>query len=316
MSLVIINGILSFMLHPGEWPATRNFWHGFFNPQYSPQLIARTGGCLLLTSLYVYFHMAIFCRSEGLRALVAKRSAKPAMVGAVLVAIGSLLFLVALPESARLNLEKAAALNIFMALLFAITVIVFAMFFFGPTRNPQWLTPGFGILFLLFGFAAVSIGEFVREAVRKPYIVYNVVMSNGIMAQEIPDVAARGYLESGPFTSAEVRARHPQVAAGSEINEGALAQLPPSERIHLGQMLFMTHCNQCHAAEKGMSAVGALTTGWNRDMLMSVVEHPNLHQTAMPPWAGTRDEARLLAEYLESIQRGAPGGMYFGEEAE
>ena len=31
LSLVIINGIVTFMLTPGQWLATGDFWDGFFN---------------------------------------------------------------------------------------------------------------------------------------------------------------------------------------------------------------------------------------------------------------------------------------------
>ena len=34
LSLFIINGIVAFMLTPGQWLVTGNFWGGFFNPTY------------------------------------------------------------------------------------------------------------------------------------------------------------------------------------------------------------------------------------------------------------------------------------------
>ena len=42
ISLVIINGILSYMLTPGAWVTNRAFWSGFFNPTYWPSMIMRT----------------------------------------------------------------------------------------------------------------------------------------------------------------------------------------------------------------------------------------------------------------------------------
>ena len=42
MSLVVINGIITFMLTPGEWLETRSFWDGYFNPTFWPSLFART----------------------------------------------------------------------------------------------------------------------------------------------------------------------------------------------------------------------------------------------------------------------------------
>ncbi len=68
ISLVLITGITAFMANPGDWINNSNFWTAFFNPQFIPQVIARTGGALLLTSLYVYLHASLVikdCRLQG-----------------------------------------------------------------------------------------------------------------------------------------------------------------------------------------------------------------------------------------------------------
>ena len=41
-SLVVINGIITFMLTPGKWLSSHAFWDGFFNPSYWPSLATRT----------------------------------------------------------------------------------------------------------------------------------------------------------------------------------------------------------------------------------------------------------------------------------
>jgi len=52
LSLVVINGIVTFMLTPGRWLETRAFWDGFFNPTYWPSLVLRTGIALMLAGAY------------------------------------------------------------------------------------------------------------------------------------------------------------------------------------------------------------------------------------------------------------------------
>ena len=80
--------------------------------------------------------------------------------------------------------------------------MTFFLLYFGPYRNPGWLSPGFAGALLLFGLAAFSTGEFIREAVRKPYVIYNVVFGNQIMPEEISKLRSRGYLEGGIWTKA------------------------------------------------------------------------------------------------------------------
>jgi hypothetical protein len=118
------------------------------------------------------------------------------LLGAVLVTIGGVWWFLGLPASARAALAAASSLNILMLLIFAVTLVVFAMLYLGPYRNPGWITPGFAILLFTFGLAAIGTGEFLREAIRKPYIVYGVVLSNQIFADEVPRLRQSGYLEA------------------------------------------------------------------------------------------------------------------------
>ena len=52
MSLVVINGILTYMLTPGRWLQTKSFWDGFFNPTYLPSLVMRTVFALALAGVF------------------------------------------------------------------------------------------------------------------------------------------------------------------------------------------------------------------------------------------------------------------------
>ena len=70
--------------------------------------------------------------------------------------------------------------------------------------QPRLAVPGFAILFFAIGLAAITTGEFIREAVRKPYILYNVVLGNQILPEEIPELRRSGYLEGGTWTKAFV----------------------------------------------------------------------------------------------------------------
>lgn len=313
ISLVLITGITAFMLNPGGWLQNRSFWVGFFNPQFVPQVIARTGGALLLSSLYVYLHASLSIKDASLRDLIASRSARPALLGAGMIAVGGLLWHVFLPASAKAILVLAAPLNLLMALIFALTAVVFLLLYLGPYRNPGWLSPGFAGALLLFGLAAFSAGEFIREAVRKPYIVYNVVLGNQILTEEVRTMRASGYLESGTWTRAYVTDhfadRDPELVVGGKIDEKRLLALPKEDQVALGELLFQYHCNDCHAAQIGYSAAGRLLQGRPPSMIRSLVEHLEVGHFFMPPWAGTPEEAELITAYLASIAPPRPEGM-------
>jgi cytochrome bd ubiquinol oxidase subunit I len=298
ISLVLITGITAFMLHPGGWLQTHSFWAGFFNPQFIPQTVARTGGALLLSSLYVYLHASITVKDRRLHELIARRSARPALLGAILVTVGGLGWYVFLPPSARAALESAAVLSLLTVLIFCLTVAVFVLLYLGPYRNPGWLSPGFAGALTLLGVAAFSTGEFIREAVRKPYVLYNVVLGSQIYPDEVEGLRKTGFLEESSRSSRE---------GGSWLKK--FAARPDVDRVALGQALFMYHCNDCHATTAGYSAVAPLVRGWTRPRIVDLIEHLDEGHFFMPPWAGTHDEAELLADYLESIAPGRPQGM-------
>lgn len=315
LSLVLITGITGFMLNSGSWPEHHGFWRGFFNPQLLPQVLARTGGSFLLASLYVYLHAAFRVRDAALRDHIALRSARPALLGAVLIVLGGAGWYAALPASAKAALPAATLLNVMVVLLFAITVAVFVMLYLGPYRHPGWLSPGFALLLFGFGLAAVAVGEQIREAVRKPYIVYNVVMGNQILADEIPALRRSGYLEGGTWTRAHVASRVREAWSGGGVDSTRLGSLPAPQRLELGKTLYLYHCASCHATERGFSAVGHLLRGWSPEMIQRLVEAPEKARFFMPPWAGTLEEARLLAEYLQVVAPGPPPGMHYGDTA-
>jgi len=310
MSLVLITGITGFMLSPGPWLAERNnFWIAFLNPQCIPQIIARTGGALLLSSLYVYLHSSLAVKDRQLHDLIQARSARPALLGSILITAGGLAWYFTLPESARAVLASAAVLNVFMGLIFALTVAVFLLLYLGPYRNPGWLTPGFAGALLILGIAAFSTGEFIREAVRKPYVIYNVVFGNQIYPEQVVQLRRTGYLEGGLWTRAFVQANYPQAVKDGKIDEKVLRQLPDQDQIRLGEVLFQYHCNDCHAAQAGYSAVAPMIRGHTPTMIRTMIEHLDQAHFFMPPWAGTPDEAELLTRYLTSIAPPRPRGM-------
>ncbi len=310
ISLVLITGITAFMLNPGVWIEHRTFWTGFFNPQFIPQTISRTGGAILLTSLYVYVHASWTLQTSPLRELIVRRSTRPALVGAVMITVGGIGWFAMLPPSARLALEAAAVLTVLTVLIFALTAAVFLLLYLGPYRHPEWMSPGFALALFFFGLAAFSTGEFIREAVRKPYVVYNVVLGNQILEEEVPSVRATGFLQSGRWTREHVKERFPEAIRDGKVDSQRLLTSSLENRILAGRVIFMHHCNNCHAEEQGYSAVGPVLFSRSREVLVEMISH--LHETHyfMPPWSGTPEEAELVTDYLWTLRPERPKGIY------
>lgn len=299
MSLFLITGITAFMLNPGSWKG--DFWRGFLNPQTIPQTLTRTGACLLLATLYVYLHATFKARPLSLRDLILQRSAVPAMIGAALIIIGGGLWFLFMPESSKAVLTGAAALNIMMGLAVALTAIICLMFYVGPYRNPSWVTPGFAILLFALGLMVTSVGEFVREAVRKPYVIYGEVYSNNIYPRDIPTIRKDGLLQSGVWTRRFIAKAVPELLDTSgRIDPTRIPSLSPSQKELVGQTLYHYHCGSCHATV-GYAGLSETLRGWNEPMIRDLVRNPERYRYFMPPWCGTEDEADALVSFLKTI---------------
>lgn len=318
-SLLIITPITAFQLNIGSWTPIDGFWKAFFNPQAFPQILSRIGGSLMLGALYFFLHSALkLGRDEALQGKVSRESAKWAMIGAVITIFGGIGWYFNLPQSAGAALVGAAVLNVLMMILFILTVGVIVMMYLGPIRNPRWLSPGFAILFFGLGLAATGTGEFIREAVRKPYIVYNRVLGSQIRPEEIPGLRQNGYLAGGVWTSAYVKDNYPGVivsggSTNGHVDDAKLLALPIEKRREIGRTIFMYHCNDCHAVE-GYSAVAQLARGWDRNLMHYTVTHLEQVHYFMPPWSGTEGEAQVLTDYLMSVRRPYPHGLVHLEQ--
>ncbi|MCL5020155.1 MAG: cytochrome c [Bacteroidetes bacterium] len=185
------------------------------------------------------------------------------------------------------------------------------MLFFGPYRNPGWINPGFAILYFLLGIAATGTGEFIREGVRKSYMVYNYALGNNVLVSQVPALKAKGYLNGDIWPKALIMVRYPRLVGDSgAIADSAFAGLPSDDRAEIGRVIFQHHCNDCHS-ERGFSGIAELRRGWNRDMIHTVVTHLDKAHFFMPPWSGTEKEATVLTDYITTLSAPGPPGMKF-----
>jgi hypothetical protein len=249
-----------------------------------PQTLARTGGAMLLAALYVFLHAAWVYRNDSNNPLfekIIRRMARPLLFGIVSIILGVAWSCLLLSDSILVTLERSVFLNVLVALFFGISALVTFLIVFGPLLNPKSINFGFAVSIFVLSLTALSVIEFAREAVRKPWIVDQVVLGNQIYADEAAHRQQDGFLRSSDL-------------------------LPvPADKLERGGMLFMYHCNNCHALEHGMSAVGPLLYGESKERITEHIRHVNVPVGSMLPWCGTEDELDALAEFLVSVRQEA-----------
>ncbi|MDR3182441.1 MAG: cytochrome ubiquinol oxidase subunit I [Planctomycetaceae bacterium] len=283
ISLVLITGITAFMLDSrgliADWSETGNFWHAFLNVQFLPQTVARTGGAVLLAALYILMHAAWIFRNtnDPLLEKTVRRMSKPLIAGIVLVLAGAAWSFSLLPDAKLLSVERTVFLTILFALFAGLSVLITLMVFFGPVLNPKSINFGFAVSIFILSLTALSVAEFGREAVRKPWIVDKVVLGNQIYASEAAERQESGFLKDSYFIKL------------------------PNDKAQLGGMVFMYHCNNCHAPDRGLSPAGLLVYGEDKAKIKDKIRSLNVPVASMPPWCGTEAELDALADYLLSV---------------
>jgi mono/diheme cytochrome c family protein len=158
--------------------------------------------------------------------------------------------------------------------------------------RPGRLHLAFSLVVLLVAFSAMDSFEFVRESVRKPYVIENYLYANSVYAAAMPGdggftvdkIADAGVLKTARWVSNRVLTPANQVAAGKEI--------------------FRVECASCHTASsyRGVRQYIAMRQ-WDRDKIRAMVGSLYLmHNGVMPPFAGTDAEQDALTAYLSSLQ--------------
>lgn len=295
LSLFVINGILTFMLTPGRWIQTRSFLDGFLNPTAMPSLFIRTAVCVALAGLYALL-TASAVEARELRLRVTRHAAGWVLAGiAPLPPLGAW-YIASIPPLAReMSMGGAPAVTIFAGLTLALSAMIVAITWFGPFRRPQWANAVLVAIIAGLGLGVTGATEWVREAVRKPYVLYDHMYSNAIRVEDVSRIRAAGALASAKWTTVDT--------------------LRPETIARAGYELFRLQCRSCHTVD-GYNGIRTLVKGWRYDFLDHQIEHLNELKGFMPPFVGTPEERRVLARWLYDLARERPfSGTWLSDES-
>jgi mono/diheme cytochrome c family protein len=290
LSLIVINGILTFMLTPGEWIQTGSFWDAFFNPTYWPSALARTAFCIGLAGFYALV-TGVFTRHATTRVRLVRYAAIWAFVGTVLAIPALYWYHGLLPAgSAELlagGMPKAAlAYKILFwgGLATAVTLLI-------PIIFPKHVLHGSAFSFAISALVLFGASEWIRESVRKPYVIYDYMYGNGLTVSESDAIAAGdGLIASALWV--ENRPAAPTPAVGKDV--------------------FRVACRSCHTLD-GYRGLKSRLLGLDEQYVYELVGRLQYLRGAMPPFAGNETEQRALAIYL-TTEAGTQWAMIDGEE--
>jgi cytochrome bd-type quinol oxidase subunit 1 len=276
-SLFVINGILTFMLTPGRWLETRSFASAFFNPGMLPSCVLRTAVAVALAGVYALLTAAAI-RDVALRAEVVRYAARWLLAGTMVIPPAGVWYISTLPAAAReLSMGAAPVVTLFAGLSIFFSALLVVFTYFGPYQHPRYFNLTFAFLLAVLALSTTAVTEWVREAVRKPYVIYNYMYANTLRLEDINRIRQQGILASARFV------RHHDV--------------DPQAPEESGHEVFRVVCASCHTLD-GYNSIRFAVKGWSREMIDYQLLHLNELKGFMPPFVGTPVERQALAVWL------------------
>ncbi|MFQ5880992.1 MAG: cytochrome ubiquinol oxidase subunit I [Candidatus Methylomirabilales bacterium] len=282
ISLFQINGILTFMLTPGRWLETRSLFDAFFNPTMWPSLVVRTAVCIALAGLYALVTSSVELPLPFRRRLT-RYAAKWLLAGAAVIPIGGIWYIASIPPLAReISMGGAPAVTIFAGLTILFSLLLVTLVFVSAYLYPQSFNIGLALIAVILGLITTGVTEWVREAVRKPYIIYEYMWSNAIRLPDAERIGREGVLE---------RAKWVRVTTVSATN-----------RLQAGEEIFRVQCQSCHTLY-GFNGIAPMVRGWSPTLIGYALDHLDELKGFMPPFLGTEAERAALIEWLYTFSK-------------
>jgi mono/diheme cytochrome c family protein len=278
MSLFMINGIIAFMLSPGAWLETGNVWHGFFNPTFWPALFFRTFIALMLAGLYG-FVTSSWIKDRDFREKMVRYCAKWLLLPFVFLILSGLWYLSAVPEGAKAMIlgRSPEIVPFFRAFIWLSVIIVLGGLFFS-IRMPGAIKRPVAFVLLFIGLLYMGSFEWMREAGRRPYVIYEYMYSNSIPVEMEQEINEKGILTLARWVENRQLTDENMTAAGREI--------------------YNLQCSSCHSLDGPLNDIRPLTAKFGLYGMDSILNGMGKLYDYMPRFMGTRQERLALAHYI------------------
>ena len=276
MSLVFINGILTFMLTPGGWLQTRNVWDGFFNPTYTPSFLARISICAALAGIYAFITSS-WIKEHATRLRLLRYASFWALAG-IAAAIPSLaIYYQRLPLN--VNEIYAGILPTSLSatqLLFLAGCILAALSLF-PLFLPRYFKLPLAFLVAFVALLAFGSSEFIRESVRKPFALNEYMLGNSLLVSDYSLFNGNASL-----VAHSLWVKNRTASADEET----------------GRDVFRIACRNCHTLGGGYKGLYNKLGGMDENFIAEVIARLDRLRGKMPPFPGDETERLALARFL------------------
>jgi cytochrome bd-type quinol oxidase subunit 1 len=304
-TLIIINGILAFMLTPGDtWIAVAGtgqeaskFWNAFFNPTYWPSLCLRTCVCASLAGVWALITSS---RIDGdkepeLKTSMVKWSVRWLVPSFVAMPFLMIWYYMMVPASQQalltlgidtINSGTFSTVTRMALVIIVTSATIIGVAYFLAYRNPVEFKLAHAMSVLLLALIATGAGEYSREMLRKPYVIGRWMYSNGVRVPYVARINQEGYLVHSNW-----------------VWNGHGTGSASSTSYSRGEAIFRGECGSCHTLA-GYRPLQHLLEGRDRANITSFIvmlhdyKPDSPYRRFMPPMVGSKQDIDDLADYL------------------
>lgn len=278
LSLVIIDGIVSFMLTPGKWLETQSFWDGFFNPTYFSSLFFRSFMCIMVAGMFGYI-TTVFLKESNFRHTMMKYNSKWLLYPFPGLILSGLWYFYSIPVEVR---ETAFALNpqtpLYIFLLLSGSAILLAGGITAVLKASLTFQRILTFIVIITGLVWMGGFEFTREITRRPWIIGQYMYSTSILKEQASEINDSGLLHLAKWTA---------------VNDVA-----PGKELEAGREIFNIQCLCCHTVKGFKNDITEKLSPYTHLGILSLLTGQGKIRNYMPPFLGTEKEREALAEYL------------------
>jgi cytochrome bd-type quinol oxidase subunit 1 len=300
-TLIIINGILAFMLTPGDtWLSVAGtgheaskFWNAFFNPTYWPSLLLRICVCCSLAGVWALITSS---RIDGdkepdLKFSMVRWSVRWLMPSFVAIPFLMIWYYMMVPASQQalltlgidtINAGTFSAVTRMALVIIVTSATIVGVAYYLAYRNPLEFNLSHALAVLLLALIATGAGEYSREMLRKPYVVGHWMYSNGVRVPYVNRINQQGYLVNSEWVWNNADSGYSR-----------------------GEAIFRGECGSCHTMD-GYRPMRKLLSGRDHANIGSFVTmlhdyKPDMpYRRFMPPMVGTQQDVNDLTDYLNA----------------
>lgn len=284
ITAAIITGVLAAKLTPGKWTETFSFWHAFFNPTYLPSLGFRTFLALLLAISLVSFFVKWLIKDNKLKEEIFRIFSIWAAISIPGILTTAIWYLQSIPQEAYDLVVYSTGMSEKMFDVINLTGLgVILLFIFWAAIKPKTMPLILSFIVLGASMGFIAEFEFVRESVRKPFIIYDYMYANGVLAKDAEKLNKEGLLTHSTFAET--------------------TSVTPDNMYEAGREVYKSQCLTCHTVDgwRSKRALSKRLDGWSEETIKGFI--PTMHHVrpVMPPFVGTEKELEALSHYLYNV---------------